>query len=323
MSEQQRARRLQQGAALINFLVLVLCVAVAAGGWFGWQQLSRQQATNQDLTDQLRLMRDERKQADDAATAERQALEKRLEGAEVELAARAETLANLKSGGQRNWLLNEAEALASLAQERLLLTADVAAAQRLLEASDKTLARLNDARVLTARKAIAADLEKLRGAQQVDVEAIILQLGALQPLVAKLTLPVSAHSDAAPEKNPAPDQAGWWDNFLYSLPVTIRRQHSAVPLPLEDNQASTLRLYLDNALQQAQLSLLQGKTDSYREALKQARQAISTWLDPENAQVRHLQASLQQLAGAEVDQALPEIGQGLAAIHGLQAESGK
>jgi uroporphyrin-3 C-methyltransferase len=315
----------QRGATLVNVVLLLVIAAVAAGGWFGWQFFERLSLENQTLREDVVALTASQQRSTDAWAKENADAGARLEKLEVELAVRGDTLAALKRGGQRNWLLNEAQALASLAQQRLLLTADIAAAERLLGAADETLARLNDPTMLPARKALAADLEKLRGAKQVDVQGLILQLGALQQQVATLTVPVQARDAAIEEKTPPSSDlksdVSWWQQFLYTLPVTVRRQAAPLPLPLDAEQASTLRLYLDNALQQAQLSLLQNKPAAFQQAIGQARSALQSWLNVESSDVKHLDASLQQLAQTNAEQALPEIGLGLKAIKGLQAEA--
>lgn len=315
----------QRGAALVNLLLLLVIVAIAAGGWFGWQFFERLSLESQTLREDIVALTASQQRGADLWAKESADAGARIEKLEVEQAVRGDALAALQSGGQRNWLLNEAQALASLAQQRLLLTADVAAAERLLGAADETLARLNDPTMLPARKALAADLEKLRGAKQIDVQGLVLQLGALQQQVATLTIPVQARDAAMEEKAPPSSDTGgdasWWQQFLYTLPVTVRRQATPLPLPLDAEQASTLRLYLDNALQQAQLSLLQNKPAAFQQAIAQARRALQSWLNSDSSEVKHLDASLQQLAQTDAEQALPEIGLGLKAIKGLQAEA--
>lgn len=311
----------QQGAALVNLLLVLIVVGIAAGGWFGWQFVERLTIENKALREDVAALAVMQKSDAQLRATENAQTVSRIEKLEVEQAVRGEALDAFKRGGQRNWLLNEAQALASLAQQRLLLTADTGAAERLLGVADETLARLNDPSMLTARKALAADLEKLRGAKQVDVQGLILQLGALQQQVANLTVPVQMRDEEIAEKTPPSSDASWWDQLLYTLPVTIRRQAAPLPLPLDAVQASTLRLYLDNTLQQAQLSLLQSKPAAFQQAIGQARSAIKSWLNSDSSEVKHLDASLELLAQANVEQALPEIGLGLKAIRGLQAEA--
>lgn len=308
------ARR-RRGGGLTLLLMLVLLAGAAGGGWYGWQFYQHQQAQTASNEQQLKDMRAE-------LTALRSDNEERLDelGEELdetrgELAARRQAMQEMRSGGQTTWLLNEAEALASLAQQRLLLSADLAAAERLLKAADQVLARVEDAQVVSAREALATDLEKLRGAQRVDITGLILRLGALRPLVADLAVPAARRSEDAP----APEQqdAGWWTRLVEQLPVTVQRHDDAVPLPLDQEQASLVRLHLLNDLQKAQLALMQSRPEVYRQALEGASDTLNTWFAPQAPRTAQLLSAIDELREAPVDQALPEIGNGLDAIRGL------
>jgi uroporphyrin-3 C-methyltransferase len=228
-------------------------------------------------------------------------------------------LTDLKSGGQRLWLINEARALASLASQRLLLTQDALAARRLLKAADETLARLDDPAVLPARKALALDMETLSGASQVDVQGMVLRLGALRELVAELAVP----AEASPPERDTPDvDQPWWQDVLDRMPVTVRRHEGAVPLPLSGEQASLVRLTLDGSLQQAQLALMQGRAEAYGQAVENARSTLEQWFRDDDPRAAQMQATLKEMGGASVAQALPQIGNGLAAIEALKRKEG-
>ena len=222
----------------------------------------------------------------------------------------------MRQGGQRLWLINEAESLAALAGQRLMLTGDAEAARRLLQAADQTLARLDDPQALPARKALAVDIEKLNGARQVDVEAMVLRLGALQALIPELAVP----ERQAPPAEDTEQDAGWWQRLLNHLPVTVRRHEGEVPLPLTETQASTVRLTLDASLQQAQLALMQRRVQAYRQALDNAAAMLNQWFQEDQGRVRQMRAALEELGGQQVEQALPEIGAGLDAVRGLKRD---
>ncbi len=307
-----RPFRRQQGLSLWPLLILIVILAVlGAAGWWGWQQWRVLESDRQtldgrisELQGELDRQSRERRQAEEALRDQQQSLQARL-------ARDREVLADVRQGGQTLWLTNEAEALASLAGQRLLLTGDAGAARRLLKAADQTLARLDDPDALPARQALAVDMEKLNGALQVDIQAMVLRLGALQALVPELAMP---ERDAPPEA-PAPDQdRGWWARLLSQLPVTVRRHDGEVPLPLTETQAATVRLTLDASLQQAQLALMQGREKAYRQALDGARATLDQWFREDQGRVRQIRAALDELDGQKVNQALPEIGAGLDAI---------
>jgi uroporphyrin-III C-methyltransferase len=306
----------QHGGALPWFLLFVLLLAALAGGWHGWQAMEHSQAAQGKTTLQLDSLLQAHEESVRAQQQQANLLQERLNTVERMLDDRDRQLKAMQEGGQRNWLLGEAEALAALAGQRLLLTADLAATRRLLESADKTLARINDPEVVTARRALAEDIEAVRGAEHVDVVALVLRLAAMQSLVAELAVPVVAEEPRAVV--PLTEDALWWQRILHSLPINIQRQQDT-PLPLDQQQAALLRLALDNSLQQAQMALLQGRAAVYHSALDQAEALIRSRFAPGDPRARHVLASLTELKEEAVHQALPDIGEGLAAIRQLKA----
>lgn len=308
----------QQGLSLWPLLiVIVILAALGAAGWWGWQQWRVQESDRQSLDGRIGELRAELARESRERRQAEQTLREQQGSLLARLAQDREALADVRQGGQTLWLANEAEALASLAGQRLMLTGDVGAARRLLEAADGTLARLDDPDTLPARQALAVDMEKLNGAMQVDIQAMVLRLGALQSLVPKLAMP--EHEAPQEEAAEEPDQS-WWSRLLSQLPVTVRRHDGEVPLPLTETQAATVRLTLDASLQQARLALMQGREKAYRQALDSARATLDQWFRDDQGRVRQIRAALDELDGEAVNQALPEIGAGLDAIRQLKRD---
>lgn len=318
---QDRFYARQKGISLWAVLIiLVVLAALAAGGWWGWQQYQRFQQERTELSERLDNL-------ESGVSRDQESVQDRLgklkqEQAKLtdQVARSREALADLRSGGEQMWLINEARALASLASQRLLLTQDANAAKRLLKAADETLARVDDPAILPARKALALDMEKLSSADNVDVQGLVLRLGALRDLVAELAVPAQ---EAPPERQQPDDEQSWWQDIVDRLPVQVRQHDGAVPLPLSADQATLVRLTLDGSIQQAQLALMQGRAKAYRQALKNARATLNQWFHKNDPQAAHLDLAFQELTGQPVRQALPEIGAGLAAIELLKREEGK
>lgn len=307
----------QRGLSLWPLLIVLLVVAVlAAAGWWGWQQWLRLESDRAGLARQVSSLRQDldgqnRQQARALAT-----LRTQQDRFEAGLAESRAKVTDLSQGGQRLWLINEAESLASLASQRLLLSGDPAAARRLLKAADETLARLDDPQTLPARRALAVDMEKLSGALQVDIQALVLRLGALQDLAKELAVPARAVAEQSNKDEQA--RPTWWQRWLAHLPITVSRHGEKVPLPLTDTQAALVGLTLDASLQQAQLALMQGRAQVFKQALKQARATLEQYFAVEQGGARQMLAALDELDGQQVRQALPEIGAGLTAIRELK-----
>lgn len=316
-SESVRPRR-RGGGLVVLLLLLAVLAALAGGGWYGWQYYQRLTERARDYSNQLAELQSELRGLRDEYEQQLSSLREELRDVRGEAAARREELQALRSGGQTTWLLNEAESLASLAQQRLLLSGDRAAAERLLEAADRVLARIDDPEVTPVREALAADLEKVRGARQVDTTGLVLRLGGLRSLVEELAVPAGARgADAAPASEP--EEAGnWWQR----LPLTVRRHDEPLPLPLDDTGASLVRLQLFNELQRAQLAVMQSRPELYRDAIEAMGAVLQAWFPADRPRVRQLNQALSELREAPVEQALPEIGGGLRAIRGLIGKRG-
>lgn len=316
-SETVKPRRRGGGPGLL-VLVLALVAVLAGGGWYGWQHYQRLTERAADVRTELTRVQSELQALRDDHEKQVSSLRGALEDVRSQAAARRQQLQALRSGGQTTWLLNEAESLASLAQQRLLLSGDRAAAERLLEAADRVLDRIEDPAVTPVREALATDLEKVRGARQVDTTGLVLRLGGLRSVVAELAVPAGARGDdSAPASEPA--QAGnWWQR----LPLRVRRHDEALPLPLDDTRASLVRLQLFNELQRAQLAVMQARPELYRDAVDAARAVVDAWFPADRPRVQQLHQALTELRKEPVEQALPEIGDGLRALRGLISERG-
>lgn len=309
-------QRRQQGAAMLKLVCILLLIVISALAWFAWQQLTPLLDRYQGTVAQVAVLEQQQAEQKNLIEQRHAWVRQQLDDVAVEFSQRDAQLKAMQDGGQRQWLLGEAEALASLAGERLLLTADIHASRRLLESADNTLARIADPATVPARRALAQDIEALRGAGQVDLVAVVLRLSALQELIADLAVPATALVLDEPEA--PPEDASWWQRLLNSMPVRVTSLDAA-PLPLDVQQAALVRLALDNSVQQAQLALLQSRPVVYRQALQQLISLTEAHLPPSDPKARQLISSAGELESAAVEQALPEIGSGLAAIRALRA----
>lgn len=317
---QDRLLSRQRGVTIwLVLIILILAAVIGAGGWWGWQEYQRLQSDKAGFAEQLQTLTSQMASQRSEVQGALAAFEKK----QAELASQQikdrTALTDIKTGGQRLWLINESRALASLASQRLLLTQDAIAARRLLEAADNILARIDDPSVLSARQALAVDMDKLSRASKVDVQGMVLQLGALRQTVVELAVPVE---EAPPEKNRPEVNQPWWQDVLDRMPVNVRHHEGRVPLPLTAEQASLVRLTLDGSLQQAQLALMQGRGEAYRQALDNARATLKEWFRKDDPRAAHMAEVLNDMGGKQVAYALPEIGAGLQAIEALKRKEG-
>lgn len=300
-------------------LMLLILLALAAAGWFGWQFWQDNQQQQLQMEQQIAQLKSSQMAAGDANETRADSVGERLSFLEKQVLQQSEKLDQFDTAGQTFWMLNEAKSLASLASQRLLLTSDLTATLALLKTSDEALARIDDPKVLLARRGLAADMERVRSAQQLDVTGLLLRLGALIDGLQQITLPELTNQVEKPKtsKSKPAQHKPWWQRLVNKLPVSVQRYDADLPLPLKPTQLAQVRLALSMDFQEAQLALLQAKPKVYRQALKQAKNTLTGYFSVEDTRVKGLLDAISELEDTDVEQALPKIGSGLDAIKTL------
>ncbi len=314
---QQSSSKKPKGRKGLVLLVIVLVVILVAAGWFGWRYGRQWIADQQALTAQVTQLQNVQQQRSEASHQQLAELKQTLQGVREQVQLHRKKLSTLGKGGSILWRLHEAKSLASLAQQRLLLTADLSATYQLLKASDKVLAGIDEPRLIPARRALAQDMQKVQAAQQVDTTAILLQLGALMKQVQQVALAPSVADAPEHSKTDEVAETSWWRSLWSHLPIHLERTQGDLPLPLPASQLAQVRLALAVNLQQAQLALLQGRPAVYEQALLQGEQLVNTYLDASQPAVKAIKDQLNNLQHKAVRQAAPQIGAGLEAIKAL------
>jgi len=173
----------------IVLVVLVLLAAGAAGGWYLWQQIERQQAMIEQqqaadaglesdlatLGGDIASNRSAVEALASRAQADRQKVEDSLSGRQDELAERQDQLSarlaridDRLSRGEIAWKTAEIGFLLTRAQERLVISRDPEGAVTALELADERLAALSRPHWLPLRSAISDALGELEAAGEAD-----------------------------------------------------------------------------------------------------------------------------------------------------------
>lgn len=173
----------------IALVVLVLLAAGAAGGWYLWQQIERQQAAIEQqqaaeagleselaaLGGDIESNRSAVEALESRAQADRQKVEDSLSGRQDELAERQDQLSarlaeidDRLSRGEIAWKTAEIGFLLTRAQERLVISRDPEGAVTALELADERLAALSRPQWLPLRSAISDALSELEAAGEAD-----------------------------------------------------------------------------------------------------------------------------------------------------------
>ena len=250
-----------------------------------------------------------------------------LEQQRSQLMRQGESLSRIDASDRESWLLAEAEYLLRLANQRLIMTGDLAAARALLDNVDGILRELDDAALHPVRAAIASDLAALRAVPQVDVEGTYLRLGALLEQAGELAImrlpgeqqelqpPPQPRQEAAPGDWQQSLQQGW-ESALDKLSdyLTIRRRDVPVEALMDPRWEGLVRQNLRMLLEQARVALLSGNQSLYRESLDRARYWVTEFFQSDEATARSMAREIDQLAAVQVDVALPDVSASLGAL---------
>lgn len=257
-----------------------------------------------------------------------------LTEANAMLEGHARRLLSLTATTTDDWRLAEVEYLLRLANQRILISKDGVTALSLLGVSDQILLELGDPRLLAVREAIANDRAAISLVGQHDLEGVFLELSALAKQINQLPLLivpefVASQNQAAAFEDASQTAPQWlqkieavahstW-NELKSLIVVQRGEVDIKPL-LPPEQQYYLRSNLRLLLNQAQLALLDGRQQPYRESLSIAVGWLRDYFPQSEEANRQMLAAIERLADIPVSSDYPDVSASLMAIKAFIAE---
>jgi uroporphyrin-3 C-methyltransferase len=213
-------------------------------------------------------------------------------------------LAEQRLTGRDALALNEAEFLLQLAQERLELFHDAQAALAAYQLADSALAAAEDPVFAGVRQTISAEKQALEAARPLDTNAA---LGALERVRANLaTLP--------PKKSTA--QTATPSRFEALLQQFVRISSDDTTGRRDVELTRTLAA-ID--LRAAEAALLARDPSSYAAAVARARTSVASTFDTSAQPVKDDLAELDKLGAAPLAPALPELGSALRELRNLRA----
>ena len=193
-----RFRRKKTGpswSVTLMLVFLLLAVMIAAWAWFAqkrFDRTGREVATQvQDFTAQLIETKREAKLA--LSLVEGQAklivdLQQSLAEAKGQYEGLEEAWASFNKGMEDSMLANDIDRLVTLASQQLRLASNVNNAVMALETALSTLVRADRPRFAAVRRAISADLDRLRSVPLIDVSALSVRLETLATLIGRAPL---------------------------------------------------------------------------------------------------------------------------------------
>jgi len=223
-------------------------------------------------------------------------------------------------------MLAEVEQLLILASQQLQLAGNVKGALIALQAADQRLARADKLQVANLRRALNADMDRLKALPLVDTVGIAVKLDALiqqadtLPMIVADPVPaarMATRVKAAEENAYLRVARDFWEE-MKGL-VRIREIAPSEAVLLSPAQAYFLRENLKLRLLAARVALLARDESSFRDDIKSSQAWIGKYFDAKARPSMNAQAVLKQLAESPVAITPPDINASLAAVRTTRA----
>ena len=227
-----------------------------------------------------------------------------------------ESLYKELSQGRDQWTLAEIEQVLLTASQQLQLAGNIRAAIIALESADLRLQRLNKPQFTPLRRAIAADLAKLRATPQLDTIGLSAKLDVLIAQQPKWPL-ASAHANASsPPASTRKTVNSFADELLAELKsiVQIRRIGASETILLPPQQEYFLRENLNLRLHSARMALLLQDQGAYQADIAAAEKMLSQYFNTRDEGVKLALHELERLGNLRIAVKAPDIQTSLAAL---------
>lgn len=313
--------RARKGSA-VWILPVVVLAGLLAWHWFDTRQQINElrQGVSRQLADAAVSSRNDA-QIDQQLLQRAKALDERLAAVEQRLAetrdqeAVLQTLFQDVAKGREEAELLEIEQAVTLAVQQIQLAGNVPVALLALRSADAQLVRLDKARYLPLRKALAADIARLNELPLVDVPGISLRLEQIVAGIDKFPFavhgrPVGAVAEPAAEDAPA---LPWWRLVLADLwqetrsMIRIQRFDREEPALLAPGQGFFLRENLRLRLLSARLALFAREQRTFRNELTVAGDWLEKYFSTEDRAVQAAIEQIKALSAAEIVIDLPDL----------------
>src|SRR5512143_1210105 len=318
-----------QVVPLVAMLVAILALAAVAWSWSDSRERIRDLKTElgrrladsgKDVNESVLLARN----ADDAMrqVSERVAhIESQMATSQQQQAA-LESLYKDLAQGRDQWALAEIEQVLLTAAQQLQLAGNVKAAIIALEGADTRLQRLNKPQFTALRRAIAADLAKLRAVPSLDEVGASARIEALVARLDSWPLASAQASEAVPTPRKASGAANLGQELWAEVKriVQIRRIEGNEAVLLPPDQAYFLRENLRLRLLSARLALMSQDQAAFHADLLAASQTLERYFNTRDAGVAAAIKEIKRLASLQIVIRLPDIDASLAALDAYKGE---
>lgn len=346
-------------AEWVRWAVLVLSLVSAGGLWLAWQAQTRVQALEQEL---VRRQQTSQMQATEARLLARQAqelsresvartalLENRLTEVSQQRTQIEELIKTLSTSRDEN-LLSDLEASLRVAIQQSSLTGSAEPLVVALQSADSRLVRAAQPRLDNVRRAVAKDLDRVRGTRVADLNALTLRLDEATRLVDEAPLlnspetaraqpaAVQAKPQASPRKpkaaslqSSAPkaqdDAPGWHEHAFEWLSqagqviwhetrnlIRVTQINRPEGMLISPEQSFFLRENIKLRLLNARLALLSRQTVIATNDLQEVEASLPRYFDTQSRKTQLLRSMLADVAKQSTQTTVPRPDDTLAAL---------
>lgn len=310
----------------VGVMFIFVCVGGGAAFWFfqqHYQPLLETVEDQQAVKSNLSLIANTQKKLQDSLSQQQQSqrqifstvqqLQNELSVQESQLSSLNTDLANMNGARASDWLIAEADYLARMAGRKLWLEDDTQTAILLLREADLRLEEVGDPALISARKAIAADMQALSQLDHTSSTDLAIELSGLISVVD--TLPINTillpDVEGIESAELSEDVSDWkanlskvWRSLVDDF-ISIEKRSAPVEPMINEAQRFLVKEQLKLTLQQAQYAAIQNNAPLFKNSLKQAQVNIQANFDADSAHVSHFKSTLDKLSKAEIEPSLP------------------
>lgn len=318
--------------SFIFLLFFIILLAVSGAGYYYWQQL---QITLNLLSSELNFQAKQInhinpsvKKAQGELTAQQQQLKQLTEQYQLQLNKLAEFNAaqqtmmqsmqnvfDITHRNQRQWLLAEVSYLLSLANQRLLVSRDIASAVAALKSANNRLHDLADPSLLKLRKQISEETAALNLLKQPDINGIAFTLDNSLSLIRLLPFKSARQKNIEGSNNAQTIELTKLDDASYFSPlwerikslITIKKHSREIQSTETVLEKSDIDSQLGFRIEAARLALINKNTKIFNHEILSAAELLSLYYDHSDNRVAALENELKSYSKINLQPSLPDI----------------
>lgn len=246
------------------------------------------------------------------------------------------------SKNRDEWALSEVEQVLSTASQQLQLAGNVQGALIALQNADRSLGRSDKPQFLNIRRAIGADIERLKAMPAVDLAGVALRLDNVIAQVDSLPmlsdekplLPAAPVRETRKKSlDPAPETLSLgqrmvqtWRNWSQEMwddmrqLVRVRSVETPEALMLSPTESFFVRENLKLRLLNARLALLSRNEATFRDDLASSQEILLKYFDTRARATQSAQAALRQVQANNLNIEMPTLSESLNAVRNYKAK---